>query len=462
MIFNIDLSIEFFPKFVFFEVITRGYMKKSVLGMILAGGEGKRLYPLTEQRAKPAVPFGGKFRIIDFVLSNFVNSGITSIFVLTQFRSQSLTEHIINGWNISSAQEKGRFIIPIPAQMQTRDRTWYSGTADAIHQNIHFIEDFEPDLVAIFGGDHIYRMDVSQMIDLHIKKNAMVSIAAIPVPLDDASEFGVIQVDEEWKIIGFQEKPKKPEPMPSDPTKALVSMGNYIFNGPELIDLLIKDADDPKSSHDFGKDILPAIVDTGRLFAYNFHMNKMPGRNTSAYWRDVGNLKSYYYANLDLKSPSPELDLYNAEWPIYNYHYCLPPAKFVHNEEVSPEGLPRIGKAINSLVCDGCIISGSSVLDSVLFNSVHVHSYSTIKSSVVLNDVEIMENCRIQNAIIDKHNTIPKGTVIGYDRETDEKRFQVVELDRKVGTWLSVIPKNRSLKMKLPNLHGPDFNTFEV
>lgn len=436
-------------------------MRKSVLGMILAGGEGTRLYPLTQQRAKPAVPFGGKYRIIDFVLSNFVNSGVTSIFVLTQFRSQSLTEHIINGWNISSSQGKGRFIIPIPAQMQTKARAWYKGTADAIHQNIHFIEDFEPDLVAIFGGDHIYRMDVSQMIELHIKKEAMVSVAAIPVPLEDASEFGVIQVDEQWRITGFQEKPKDPTPMPSDPSKALVSMGNYIFNGEELISLLKKDAENKESHHDFGKDILPSIVKTGKLFAYNFHMNQIPGRNSVPSWRDVGGLKAYYYANMDLRNPSPELDLYNEDWPIYNYHFCLPPAKFVHNEEVSPEGLPRIGKAINSLVCDGCIVSGSAVIDSVLFNSVHVHSYSTVKNSILLNDVEIRENCRIKNVIIDKHVTIPKGTVIGYDRKEDEKRFHVIDLDEKANTWLSVIPKDRSLKMKLPNLHGPDFNDFE-
>ena len=432
-------------------------MKKSILGMILAGGEGTRLFPLTTERAKPAVPFGGKFRIIDFVLSNFINSGISSIFVLTQFRSQSLSEHIINGWNISSSQGKSRFIIPIPAQMQTNERTWYSGTADAIHQNIHFIEDFEPDLVAIFGGDHIYRMDVTQMMDFHIKKHAMVSIASIPVPIEEASEFGVIQVDEDWRIIGFQEKPKNPSPMPTDPTKALVSMGNYIFNSKNLIKLLNKDAKDKKSSHDFGKDILPSIVDTGKLFAYNFHMNNIPGDEGIPSWRDVGGLKAYYDANMDLRTPVPHLDLYNDAWPIYNYHYSLPPAKFVHNEEVSPDGLPRIGKAINSLVCDGCIISGSSILDSVLFNSVRIHSYSTVKNSILLNDVEILENCRVKNVIIDKHVTLPQGTIIGYNRKDDEKRFHVTDLDKKEGTWLTVIPKNRSIKMKLPNIAMSDF-----
>jgi len=427
-------------------------MIKSVLGMILAGGEGKRLYPLTDQRAKPAVPFGGKFRIIDFVLSNFVNSGINSIFVLTQFKSQSLTEHIINGWNISSAQGKGRFIIPVPAQMQTKDRKWYSGTADAIHQNIHLIEDFDPDIVAVFGADHIYRMDVSQMITFHIKKNALVTVAAIPVPIEEASDFGVIQVDENWKITGFQEKPKKPTPMPSDPTKALVSMGNYTFNAKELVEILKKDSQNKDSSHDFGNDILPSLMHSGKLYAYNFHLNTPAGQKGLPCWRDVGGIKAYFEANMDLKSPAPQLDLYNSEWPIYNYYLSLPPAKFVHNEEISSDGLARIGKAINSLVSDGCIISGSSVHDSILFNSVHLHSYSTVKNSILLNDVEIMEKCRIKNAIIDKHVTVYPGTVIGYDRDEDKKRFFVVDLDKDAGTWLSVIPKNRTVKKRLPSI----------
>lgn len=431
-------------------------MRASVLAMIMAGGEGTRLYPLTEQRAKPSVPFGGKYRILDFVLSNFVNSGINSIFVLTQFKSQSLTEHIINGWNISSTQGQSRFIIPVPAQMQTDEKSWYSGTANAIHQNVHLIEDFEPDLVAVFGGDHIYRMDISQMIDLHIKKKAMVSVAAIPVPIEEASDFGVIQVDEDWKIIGFQEKPKNPTPMPSDKTKALVSMGNYIFESKDLIRLLNEDGHESKSSHDFGKDILPKLVETNRVFAYNYHMNKIPGMNTTPYWKDVGTLKAYYEANMDLRLPKPELDLYNQEWPIYNYHLCLPPAKFVHNDEVDKEGLPRIGKAINSLISDGCIISGGRVSDSVLFNSVHIHSYATVKNSILLNEVDIGEKCRINNAIIDKHSFIAPGTVIGYDRAEDEKRYIVTDLDEKEGTWLTIIPKHRGLKLKLPNIEMTD------
>ena len=431
-------------------------MRASVLAMIMAGGEGTRLNPLTEQRAKPSVPFGGKFRIIDFVLSNFVNSGINSIFVITQFRSQSLTEHIINGWNISSAQGKGRFIIPVPAQMQTAEKSWYSGTANAIHQNVHLIKDFEPDLVAVFGGDHIYRMDISQMTDLHMKKDAMVTVAAIPVPIEEASEFGVIQVDETWKIIGFQEKPENPTPMPTDPTKALVSMGNYIFNSKDLIRLLDNDSLEEGSSHDFGKDILPSLVETGRLFAYNYHMNKIPGQSGTPYWKDVGTLKAYFDANMDLRLPEPELDLYNTEWPIYNYHHCLPPAKFVHNEDVDVSGLPRIGKAINSLISDGCIISGGAVFDSVLFHSVHIHSYSTVKNSILLNEVEVGANSRIKNAIIDKHVYLEPGTVIGYNRKQDEKKYIVKDLDTNEGTWLTIIPKHRNHSIKLPNLDMTD------
>lgn len=427
-------------------------MRPSVLGMILAGGEGTRLYPLTSQRAKPAVPFGGKYRIIDFVLSNFVNSDIESVFVLTQFRSQSLTEHIINGWNIGNSHSKGRFIVPVPAQMQTSDKRWYVGTADAIFQNIHLVEDFGPDLVAVFGGDHIYRMDVSQMVDVHTKNEAIASVAAIPVPLEEAHQFGVLQVDENWRIVGFQEKPEDPTPMPGDPTKALVSMGNYMFDAKELSRLVRSDANIEGSSHDFGKDILPSLVDTGRLFAYNFHMDRVSScGGKTPYWRDVGTLKAYFETNMDLRQANPELDLYNDSWPIYNYHHSLPPAKFVHNEEVGVDGLPRIGKSINSLVCDGCIVSGGSVQNSILFNSVRVHSYTTIQNCILLNEVDVETHCRIRNAIIDKHVKVPAHTVIGYDREADEKRFTVVDLDPEEGTWLTVIPKDRKRRKNLMN-----------
>ncbi len=426
-------------------------MRMSVLGMILAGGEGTRLAPLTDQRAKPAVPFGGKYRIIDFVLSNFVNSGINSIFVLTQFKSQSLMEHIINGWNISSTQVRGSFIIPVPAQMQTTDRTWYRGTADAIYQNMHLIDDFGPDLVAVFGGDHIYKMDVSQMVEFHAGRNAIATVAAIPVPIEDACQFGIIEVDSDWRITAFREKPKDPKPMPNDKKMCLASMGNYIFNAKDLLRLLQEDYDDKESSHDFGKNIIPGLVNTKRLYAYNFYDNKIPGQAVCEhpYWRDVGTIKAYFEANMDLRSTTPQLDLYNDKWPIYNYHFSLPPAKFVHNEDVDTYGLPRIGKAINSIVCDGCIVSGGTVTNSVLFNSVWVHSYATVHNCILLNDVSIGEHSRIRNCIIDKHNSIPRGTIIGYDRDEDAKHYHVFDLDD--GSWLTVIPKDRhASQMPLP------------
>ena len=438
-------------------------MRASILAMILAGGEGTRLAPLTDQRAKPSVPFGGKYRIIDFVLSNFVNSGIDSIFVITQFKSQSLMEHIINGWNIASSQVRGRFIIPVPAQMQTEDRTWYRGTADAIYQNVHLIEDFRPDLLCVFGGDHIYRMDVSQMVDFHLEKNAIASVAAIPVPISEAHQFGIIEVDKDWRITGFQEKPANPTPLPDDPTMCLASMGNYIFGADDIISLLKNDHLDAASSHDFGKNIIPSLVDTGRLYAYNFYLNKIPGQaeNEKPYWKDVGTLRAYFEANMDLRSTHPQLDLYNEKWPIYNYHFSLPPAKFVHNEEVDRHGLPRIGKAINSLVCDGCIVSGSTVTNSVLFNQVSVHSYATVHNCILLNDVDVGANCRIRNAIIDKHNMIPPGTTIGYNHDEDARRYYVLDMEPdQYGNpqWLTVIPKDRhNLNLELPK----SFETHE-
>ena len=418
-------------------------MRLSILGMILAGGEGTRLAPLTTKRAKPAVPFGGKYRIIDFVLSNFVNSGIHSVFVLTQFRSQSLSEHIINGWNISSLI-KGQFIVPVPAQMQNDNKRWYDGTADAIWQNLHLIRDFQPELLAVFGGDHIYKMDISQMARFHMEKDSLATIAAIPVPISEGSRFGILQVDENWKITGFQEKPEDPSPIPSNPDYCLASMGNYIFNSKWISGVLNEDARNPDSSHDFGNDILPHAVDTGRLFAYNFYENKLkdqiPGKQP--YWRDVGTLQSYYEANMDLRMADPQLNLYSSHWPIHTYNTPLPPAKFVHNEEIGFQGLARIGKAINSTICDGCIISGSTVLNSILSPQVRIHSYSTICDSIVLNHVDIKENCQVRNAIIDKHVVLEPGTKIGYDREHDEARYTVLDLDSNHGTWLTVIEKN--------------------
>jgi glucose-1-phosphate adenylyltransferase len=300
-------------------------------------------------------------------------------------------------------------------------------------------------------------MDISQMVTFHLNKNAIASVAALPIPIEDARQFGVIQVDNDWRVIGFEEKPENPKPIPNDPTRALASMGNYIFNSKDILNLLRSDSASKESSHDFGKNILPSIVGSKRLFAYNFHMNKIPGQKGAPYWRDVGTLKAYYEANMDLRTAEPRLDLYNKNWPIYNYHYSLPAAKFVHNEEVGMDGLPRIGKAINSLVCDGCIVSGSTVTNSVLFNSVHVHSYSTVQNCILLSDVEVLEHCRIKNVIMDKHVILPPNSVIGYNREDDEKRFKTITLDKKQGTWLTVIPKHRTFDRELARIIEPEF-----
>ena len=325
---------------------------KKVLGMILAGGEGSRLYPLTQQRAKPAVPFGGKYLLIAFALSNFINSRIFSIYVLTQFKSQSLTEHLQESWRFSSIL-RDHFILPVPAQKRT---------ADAIYQNINLIEDSDFDIIAIFGADHIYRMDLQQMIDFHVRKRADVTISALPVPLKDASSLGVIQVQEKQRVTGFKEKPKRPKPIPGRPDEAFASMGNYLFNKAVLIELLYEDAADVESSHDFGKDILPRIFNKSRVFAYNFRRNRIPGitKKEIGYWRDVGTIRSFWEANMDLRNIKPEFNLYNKNWPIKTASYGTPPAKFVFNED------GRRGQAVNSIVSEGSIISGGIVQDSVI------------------------------------------------------------------------------------------------
>ncbi len=419
-------------------------MRHSILGMILAGGEGTRLSPLTTKRAKPAVPFGGKYRIIDFVLSNFINSGIHSLFVITQFRSQSMTEHIINGWNISSLI-RGQFIVPVPAQMQSAKKSWYSGTANAIAQNIHLVKDFNPELLAVFGADHIYKMDISQMTSFHVQKKALATIAAIPVPVAEADQFGIIQVDNEGRITGFQEKPKTDvAEIPGRPGWCLASMGNYIFDAKWICEALELDEADPNSKHDFGYNILPSAVGSGRLYAYNFDNNHIPGQKTDKanYWRDVGTMQAFYEANMDLRTVEPQLDLYSSQWPIHTYHLPLPPAKFVHNEEVGRDGKPRIGKSINSVVCDGCIVSGSTIIGSILSPEVKVHSYSTVVDSILMDGVEIGEDCQIRNAIVDKHVVLPRGTRIGYNRDEDAARFHVFDLEGVAGKWLTVIEKN--------------------
>jgi glucose-1-phosphate adenylyltransferase len=392
---------------------------KKVLGMILAGGEGNRLYPLTQQRAKPAVPFGGKYRLIDFALSNFINSRVYSIYVLTQFKSQSLTEHLQESWRFSSIL-RDHFILPVPAQKRTGD-SWYQGTADAIYQNINLIEDGDFDIIAVFGADHIYRMDLQQMIDFHCRKRADVTISALPVPIKEASSFGVIQVQEKQRITGFKEKPKRPRPIPGKPDKAFASMGNYLFNKDILMKLLYEDAADTKSSHDFGKDILPRIFNKSRVYAYDFHRNRIPGitKKEIGYWRDVGTIKSFWEANMDLRNIKPEFNLYNKSWPIKTSSYGTPPAKFIFNEYGRP------GQAVNSIVSEGSIISGGTVQDSVIGREVSINSGATVTNSLLMDRVKIGNHCKINMAIIDKDVEIPPNTILGYDLEQDKKRFFV-------------------------------------
>ncbi len=403
----------------------------NVLGMIMAGGEGSRLHPLTQERAKPAVPFGGKYRLIDFVLSNFINSQIYSIYVLTQFKSQSLTEHLQNGWRFSSILSN-HFILPVPAQKRTGE-SWYQGTADAIYQNLNLIERNNYDLVLVFGADHIYRMDIQQMIDFHRRKKADITVSALPVPVGESSSFGIIEVDSKQAVVGFQEKPSRPKPIPNRPGEAFASMGNYVFNTDFLIRILHEDAAREKSSHDFGKDILPRIIKSNRMFAYDFRSNRVPGvtRKEIGYWRDVGTIQSFWEANMDLRNVKPEFNLYSPGWPIKTSPYEGPPAKFVFNED------GRRGQAINSIVGESSIISGGIVQDSVIGREVLIDSGAAVINSLIMDGTKIGKNCRINMAIIDKYVEIAPGVTIGYNLEEDKKRFTVDE-----ESHIIVIPKN--------------------
>jgi len=387
-----------------------------VLGIVLAGGKGTRLFPLTRERAKPAVPFGGKYRIIDFVLSNFVNSGVNSIYVLTQFRSQSLLQHLSEGWQFGGLL-KSHFITNVPAQMRSENESWYQGTADAIFQNINLVEQSDPHLVAIFGGDHIYRMNVASMIDFHLAKHAEVTVAAIPVPRQHATEFGVIEANAEGRIMAFHEKNPKAPTMPGDPSRVCASMGNYIFSTPTLVELLEADAKHPGSHHDFGKDILPKLAGNAPIYAYNFETNRIPGEADSApYWRDVGTIEAYYEANMDLNHVKPELNLYNREWPVRSTSYPDPPAKFVFDEE------GRRGQAIDSIVSGGCILSGGIARRSVLGRGVRVHTGALVEGCVIMDNCDIGRRAKLRRAILDKNVHIPPDATVGYDLEADRAR----------------------------------------
>ncbi len=397
-------------------------MRIRVLGIVLAGGKGTRLYPLTKERAKPAVPFGGKYRIIDFVLSNFINSGIYSIYVLTQFRSQSLLQHLSEGWQFGGLL-KSQFIIPVPAQMRSAGETWYQGTADAIFQNRNLIEQSDPHVVAIFGGDHIYRMNITSMIEYHVQKSAEVTVAAIPVPRRHAVEFGVIEVSDDGHILAFHEKNPEAPTMPGDGERVLASMGNYVFSTRTLLRLLHDDADDPNSNHDFGRDILPRLAGKSEMYSYDFQTNRIPGEPPDAapYWRDVGTIDAYYEANMDLRAVSPALNLFNREWPVRTTSYPDPPAKFTFDEE------NRRGQALDSIVSGGCILSGGVARNSVLGRGVRVHAGALVEECVILDNCDIGRRARVRRTILDKNVRVPEDATIGYDLERDRVHHHVTE-----------------------------------
>lgn len=389
-------------------------LTRDSLALVLAGGRGTRLKQLTLWRAKPAVPFGGKFRIIDFPLSNCINSGIRRMGVITQYKAHSLLQHIQNGWSFLRG-EFGEFIDLLPAQ-QRIETSWYSGTADAVYQNLDIIRSHNPSYVIILAGDHIYKMDYGPMIAHHVEKEADMTIGSIEIPLEQASAFGILETNQDSKVLEFFEKPEQPSPMPDANDFALASMGIYIFNAEFLYQQLIKDADDANSSHDFGNDIIPSVINNHNVYTYPFR-DVQSGKQ--AYWRDVGTVDAFWEANLELIGVTPELNLYDRVWPIWTYQEQLPPAKFVFDED------DRRGMAIDSMVSGGCIISGASIKHSLLFSSVCVESFSKIESSVILPNVLIEPNCEISNAVIDKGCIVPEGTIIGKDAEEDARRFHV-------------------------------------
>ncbi len=391
-------------------------LTRNTLALILAGGRGSRLKHLTKWRSKPAVPFGGKFRIVDFPLSNCINSGIRRVGVLTQYKAHSLLLHIQRGWGFLRG-EFGEFIELLPAQ-QRIESSWYEGTADAVYQNLDILRSHNPDYVLILAGDHIYKMDYGTMIAEHVESGADMTVGCITVDIETAREFGVMTVDESNRVIDFQEKPDQPKPIPGRDDVALASMGIYVFNRKFLFEQLIKDADTPNSSHDFGKDIIPRVIGRYRVQAYPF-TDTTSGKQ--AYWRDVGTIDAFWTANIELIGVTPPLNLYDRSWPIWTYQEQLPPAKFVFDDD------ERRGMAVDSMVSGGCVISGAAVHNSLLFSNVRVNSYSTVDQTVVLPDVNIGRNCRITRAVIDRGCDIPEGTVIGEDPVADAERFYVSE-----------------------------------
>ncbi len=402
-----------YPRFV-------SLLTKSTVALILAGGRGSRLKHLTDWRAKPAVPFGGKFRIIDFPLSNCLNSGIRRIGVVTQYKAHSLIQHLQRGWGFLRG-EFNEFIDLLPAQQRIHEDEWYKGTADAVFQNMDILRRYGPAVVLVLAGDHIYKMDYGEMLAAHAASAADVTIACLEVPIEDAKSFGVVSVDEYQRITAFDEKPANPRPIPGDPTRAFASMGIYIFNAKFLYEQLIRDADDSKSSHDFGKDIIPHLVSRYRVFAHRFSDSCVGAPGEVPYWRDVGTIDAYWEANMELAKITPDLNLYDEKWPIWTYQEQLPPAKFVFDDN------ERRGMAVDSMVSGGCIISGATVRSSVLFSDVRVNSYSEVTDSVILPKVDIGRYVRLNKVVVDKHCRIPDGLEVGFDREKDRQRFYVSE-----------------------------------
>ena len=393
-------------------------MTKNTYAMILAGGRGSRLYNLTDWRAKPAVPFGGKFRIIDFVLSNCVNSGIRRIGVATQYKSHSLLQHIQRGWSFLNGKF-GEFIDVLPAQ-QWVEEFWYKGTADAVFQNIDILCQSRPDYVLVLAGDHVYKMDYGKMLACHIENKADMTVACINVPLGDASEFGVMGVDATSRVIDFTEKPQNPTPIPGSPGRALASMGIYIFGTKFLCRLLERDAALQNSSHDFGKDIIPYLVaENYRVIAHRFEDSCVNMNGALPYWRDVGTIDAYWEANMELTKVTPDLNMYDQNWPIWTHQEQLPPAKFVFDDH------NRRGMAVDSLVSGGCIISGAYLRRSLLFSNVHVHSYSNVEDSVLLPNVTISRRVKLKRVVVDKNCVIPEGLTVGFNPENDKKAFFV-------------------------------------
>jgi glucose-1-phosphate adenylyltransferase len=389
---------------------------RDVLTLILAGGKGTRLDPLTRDRAKPAVPFGGLYRIVDFTLSNCLNSGLRRILVLTQYKARSLDRHIQAGWSFLP-REMDEYVEVLPPQ-QRIDEHWYKGTADAIYQNIYSIEKADPKFVLILAGDHIYKMDYGDMIRTHIERKADLTIGCIQVPVRDSVHFGIMQADEKDRVTGFQEKPANPAPLPDAPHLCLASMGIYIFTARPMYELLCQDATRPDSDHDFGRNIIPAIIDQQRVYAYRFRDRN---RKAVPYWRDVGTLDAYYQANMDLVEIDPVLNLYDREWPIRTFQPQLPPPKFVFSDQGSWEHARR-GEAHDSMVCAGCIVSGGHVRKSILSPNVRVNSFAVVENSILFDGVNVGRHCRIRRAIIDKDVKIPANSTIGYDLEHDRRR----------------------------------------